>query len=270
MDQRGSALALPRFENHLPLADEKIHVGPQVVLAFTLRNGPHDEPAAGRPQPLDKAAQALLLLFVLDAPRDADVIDRRHEHEVASRQGDVRGDAGALGADRLLGHLHQDLLTLLQQLLDMRQLLFLLGQVLRRSRRAIAAVGELLDRLDLVEHVGDVKKGGLLQADIDEGRLHPRQHADDPPLVNVAHDSAISTALDVELGDVAALQQRHPGFVGGRVDDQLLGHDISPESMNCLYRQKLNSLSVEPAPRKALTQRRQENDKTQRMEMRIQ
>ena len=64
-----------------------------------------------------------------DAARDADVIDRRHEHQVAAGQRDVAGDARALGADRLLGHLDDDLLPFLEQVLD-ADLLARLGPVL--------------------------------------------------------------------------------------------------------------------------------------------
>ena len=67
--------------------------------------------------------------FVLDAARHADVVRRRHEDQMAAGQRDDRGDARALGADRLLGDLDEDLLALLEALLD-RQ---------RRARDALAA-----------------------------------------------------------------------------------------------------------------------------------
>ena len=47
-----------------------------------------------------------------DLARHADVIDRRHEHEEAARERDVRGEPRALGAERLLRDLHEDLLAL--------------------------------------------------------------------------------------------------------------------------------------------------------------
>src|SRR5204863_6307227 len=48
------------------------------------------------------------------------MIDRRHEYEKASRHRRVRGQARALGADRLLRDLDDDLLAFFQELLDFR------------------------------------------------------------------------------------------------------------------------------------------------------
>ena len=47
----------------------------------------------------DDAAQAAALVARIDLAGDADVVDRRHEHEEAARHGRVRGEARALGAD---------------------------------------------------------------------------------------------------------------------------------------------------------------------------
>ena len=41
-----------------------------------------------------------------------------------------------------------------------------------------------------------------LQTDVDEGRLHPRQDPQHPPLVNVPGDVGIVTAVDVKLLEV--------------------------------------------------------------------
>src|SRR5262249_20423802 len=46
------------------------------------------------------------------------MIDRRHVHQEAARQRDVRRDARALLTERLLGDLNDDLLTFLQQVGD--------------------------------------------------------------------------------------------------------------------------------------------------------
>ena len=55
-----------------------------------------------------------------DFARHAHVFERRHVDHVASRQRDVRGDARALLAQRLLGDLNDDLLAFLQQIGDGR------------------------------------------------------------------------------------------------------------------------------------------------------
>jgi hypothetical protein len=48
------------------------------------------------------------------------MIGQRHEHQVAAGQGDVAGQAGALGADGFLGDLHQDFLAFAEDLIDGR------------------------------------------------------------------------------------------------------------------------------------------------------
>ena len=86
--------------------------------------GGADDDAAGEAvllaELLDDAAQARPLFARLDLAGHADVIDRRHEHQEAPRHRDVRRQPRALGAERLLDDLDQDLLALLQQVFDLR------------------------------------------------------------------------------------------------------------------------------------------------------
>src|SRR5688572_19594146 len=72
------------------------------------------------PELADDAAQARALVAAVDLARDADVIDGRHEHQEAPWQRHVAGQARTLGAERLLGHLDDDVLAFLQQLFDLR------------------------------------------------------------------------------------------------------------------------------------------------------
>ena len=65
-----------------------------------------------------RLAAHLGAFFALDAARNADMIDSWHVDQVSARQGNVRSDSGPLGAKRLLGNLHQQFLSLLQQFLD--------------------------------------------------------------------------------------------------------------------------------------------------------
>ena len=131
------------------------------------------------------------------------MLDGRHEHQVAARQRDVRGDARALGAERLLEHLDHDLLALVQPLLD---------------RRAAHAPPPLLlggEQVlgQLLEHVGDVEERVALEPEVDERRLHAGQHARDPALVDVADDAALRLALDEDLGRrTLVLEEGDPGL----------------------------------------------------------
>ena len=73
------------------------------------------KPRSLRPDALDDLAQPAPLAVRVDAARHADALRPGRQHEVAAGDRDVGGDARALGADRLLGDLDQDLLALLDQ-----------------------------------------------------------------------------------------------------------------------------------------------------------
>ena len=95
---------------------------------------------------------------------------------------------------------------------------------------------EAVEVLDLLADVGDVEEGVLLEADVDEGRLHPRQDPRHAPLVDVADDAALLPAFDLHLGDAAVLEDGHPGLaiVGG--DEELFLHDCLSSSPPCCAR----------------------------------
>src|SRR4029450_7536709 len=100
-----------------PEARQEADVVVDLALAHSFAGGAHDEAALGL-LGLDDLAQTLALGGVLDGPRDADVLRARHEDEIAAGEGQVGGDARALGAHRLLRHLDENLLALLEALLD--------------------------------------------------------------------------------------------------------------------------------------------------------
>jgi hypothetical protein len=72
--------------------------------------------------------------------------------------------------------------------------------------------------------VGHVQEGRALQADVDEGRLHARQHARHLAQVDVAHQAALQRALDVQLLHGAQLDDGHAGFLRRPVDQDVLLH----------------------------------------------
>ena len=61
--------------------------------------------------------------------------------------------------------------------------------------------------------VGHVQEGGALQADVDEGRLHARQHAHDLAEIDVADQAARERALDVQFLHGAVLDDRDARFL---------------------------------------------------------
>ncbi len=72
--------------------------------------------------------------------------------------------------------------------------------------------------------VGHVQEGRARQPDLDERRLHARQHAAHAPEVDVAHQAAARVALDVQLLHRALLGDRHPRLLRGDVNEDLLVH----------------------------------------------
>jgi hypothetical protein len=137
---------------------------------------------------------------------------------------DARGDARALGTDRFLGDLDDDFLALVEDRIDPRR---------RRPATTSAAVAtSAATRLafgvtgfeSALEVVTHVEKGCFLQADVDESGLHAGEHAHDASLDDVADDALVAFALDMQLSELALLEQRNPGFPEFRVDDDLVLH----------------------------------------------
>jgi hypothetical protein len=99
------------------------------------------------------------------------------------------------------------------------------------GRRAALAAGV---------QVGHVQEGGALQADVDEGALHARQHAHHLAQVDVAHQAALERALDVQLLHRAVLDDGHARFLRGPVDEEDVLHAmaLSPAPDPGLQRQR--------------------------------
>src|SRR5207253_3314942 len=140
------------FESALhltPAPAEQLDVGRDLLALLPFGDGADDETAGGRGQRLDDVPEALPLGVVVDAPGDAHVPRLRHVHDVPSRERDERGDARALGAERFLGDLDEDLLPLAQHVLDGYR---------RLAPRGLAVSVRGRGALALVE-VGDVVLG---------------------------------------------------------------------------------------------------------------
>src|SRR5262249_31514173 len=76
------------------------------------------------------------------------------------------------------------------------------------------------------DEILDVQERRALLADVDERRLHPRQHARDLAEVDVADETLLPFSLDVQLGEDPVLDQRDARLTEIAVDDQcVLSHD---------------------------------------------
>ncbi len=98
---------------------KEAQVGAQLFFRGAFGGGADDESARGLAALVNQnALEALALLVRGDFAADADVGDGGHEDQEAAGEGDMRGDAGALLGDGLLGDLDQNLLAGLEQVAD--------------------------------------------------------------------------------------------------------------------------------------------------------
>ena len=71
-----------------------------------------------------------------------------------------------------------------------------------------------------------MQKGGALETDVDERRLHARQHPHYFAQIDVAGATAGGGALDVQLLHRALQNQRNTGLLRGDIDKQVFTHKI--------------------------------------------
>ena len=128
----------------------------------------------------------------------------------------LRGQARALAADRILDHLHHDVLAFAQQFGDRQR-----GRPAGTgSTSTPSTVARRRRPLDVV----GVQERGAVQPDLDERRLHARHDPLHLALVDVADDAAAPAALDVQFLQHAVLDHGHAGLARGDVDQDFLGH----------------------------------------------
>jgi hypothetical protein len=147
------------------------------------------------------------------------VVVLRQEHQQAPGDADLRGQPGALGADRVLDDLHQQDLTFEHLPFD-RQ-----GARIRPRRTGCLAFSGTGAKGG--HEIGHVQEGGALEPDINEGRLHAGQHAHNLAEVDVAHQPALQRALDMQLLHRTMLDHGHAGFLRRPIDQNfLLSHTL--------------------------------------------
>ncbi len=134
-----------------------------------------------------------------------------HVHQVAAGQRHLRGQSGALVADGILADLHDDVVTGPERLLDLAV--------------GTAQPGGLPVDLAGVEHAV------AAAADIDERRLHRRQHVLHDAQVDVADQGGRGRAGDKVLHDDAVLEHGDlgvPAALVRRFGADLVAHHHHP------------------------------------------
>ncbi len=212
MQQAARRRGLRPGANRAPGPAQVGDVRAQFLVGRVLGIGAQDEAPAATllrlaHQRLHARAQLLARLGRADLLRDADVLVLRQVDQHAAGDRDLRGQPGALGADRVLDHLHGQGLTLEHQPFD-RHRGAGLGMVAAR-RRAVHV------------QIGHVQEGRAFQADVDEGRLHARQHAHDLARIDVADETALERPLHVQFLHGAVLDDGHPCLLRGPVDQNV-------------------------------------------------
>jgi hypothetical protein len=201
------------------VADIRLEVG----LPGSLARGADDEPEILGSDARDRIPQAAPLAVGIDPAGHTHALGPGRQDQVTPGDGDVGGDPGPLGADRVLRHLHHDLLALGEQGVDLRLGAATVATVSPAAARPRLLLGvQLGERVGLIEIVAHVQEGGLLQTDVHEGRLHARQHPVHPPQGDRARDAAVGLAFDVELREVSLLENRHAGLTRIGVDENLV------------------------------------------------
>ena len=171
-----------------PQALQVRHVALQLGFVTVQPGGAHDDAhVRGRFELGDDLLELLALFLVLDLARNAaGGLRVGHEHQVTPRQRDVGAEAGALGAQLLLDHLHDDALVALQHVLDAGTALALF--------RCFAVVVEP-PGVDLANGQEAVPVAAVIH----ERGLQARLDFDDDAVVDVAFDLFLAGRLDGEL-----------------------------------------------------------------------
>ena len=236
----GAGVSFAALLEHVVQLVQVLDLALEVLARGALRGGADDHAALAHVDLLRGPPQAVALL-VLEPARHADALALRHVHEVAPGDRELHRQARALGLQRVLDRLDQDLLAGLQELGDALAL---------AGAAAAAAAARHLDARE--DHVVRVQEAVLVEADVDERRLEAGQDVVDLALVDVPDDRAVALALDVELGNApvvgllvlltaatsslggaplgAALrfQDRDSGFASVHRDEQLLSQEEFP------------------------------------------
>jgi hypothetical protein len=210
MQQRAGRLAHALGTDGAPGLAQVGNVVGQLFIGRVFGVGAQDEAAGGRAighggEFLQAQAQLLAQLGRADLLRDAEVVVLRQEHQHAPGDADLGGQPRALGADRVLDHLHHQGLALEHLALD------------RHLHRHV-----VLGMVATTVQISHMQERGALQPHVDEGTLHAGQNPGHLAQVDVADQAAFQCALDVQVLHRAVLDQGDAGLLRGPVDQDVM------------------------------------------------
>ena len=144
--------------------------------------------------------------------RHADMVILRQKYQQAPGDTDLGRQASAFAAHRVFGDLHQQGLSFKYLLFDGDLGLGVAGNARRLAIRLA------------VPNISHMQKSRPLQADVDKGRLHARQHPRDLSKVDIAHQTTLQCALDMQLLEHAVFNHGNPGLLGSPIDQYIFLH----------------------------------------------
>ena len=107
----------------LPSFDERLELIVQLGHSFSFGRCSDDDAHVFGFDALEQLFQPGPFFALLDFRRYGDLVVEGHEHDITSREAQLAGQAGALGRDGFLHHLHEYLLSLVQRVLHASVLL---------------------------------------------------------------------------------------------------------------------------------------------------
>ena len=171
-------------DDAFPLAHQVLEVLGDGLLGSALSSGADDHAHVLRRDLRHDALQTAALTLAQLAAH-ARHTARRHQHKETPRQRDLRGQTGALVADRILGDLHQHRIARLERELDAARLAF--------QTRGIPV------------HLAGVQHAVAGLADVHERGLHARQHVLHAAEVDVADGGHLLDVRHVMLNEDVVL-----------------------------------------------------------------
>ena len=190
----------------LPLSDEPLDVGGQLLLTGPLRGGAHDDSGGVGDDPLEDLLEAAAL-GVGQLTRDPRHGAAGNKDQVAARQGDLAGEAGALVPDGVLGDLDQNSVPAGERVLD--------------------PAGPPLQSRGVPVDLAGVEHGVAPLAKVHEGGLHGGQDVLDPTDVDVADHGGLGVPGDVVLHEEPILQDGDLVEAIGLAHDHLAVHGLA-------------------------------------------
>jgi len=177
----------------LPAVHQRLQLTLDGLGRDVFANGAHDDTARiVRKHALHERTQSLALFPIANLAADADARRERHVDEEATGHGHLRGDARALGRDRLFADLNEQLLAALQDILNLRNVTLVTAGLVE-GLLALVVVIVALTGIG-IDEVGGVEKRAFLGTDVDKGGLKAGQHRIDFTEVDIAdHPTCVGT-----------------------------------------------------------------------------